>query len=390
MPTATNPITAALAKRCDSWNLRLDKLCFSNSGEAEAKTAALVEVRKCYQQVAEVYFGELNRSTSWLSALQRQHGEARFGFVDLVADSRLLLHLGRANVLENVGLYAERTTGLPIIPGTALKGVISTWACWIDHFNSDGSFRKFTKDSVYRRQFTAEEARLARRILGDDSATGSEHAGEVIFLGGFPITPPYLGLDIVNPHHEADGREKTRLTPNVFLCVEPDSSWRFAFFVRRGAPDASLLLSRTRTWIQEALTQTGIGAKTAAGYGRFRLANASDAVARKRWEQQVAACQAAAAKKAESDAIKAQQQAAAQATLSADYSNDESFKNRVLNKLNPGQLEQLRPEVELLNKAENESRRNNLKALLATKDYKDIRKRLRDKDWFPKDWLPPQ
>jgi hypothetical protein len=31
-----------------------------------------------------------------------------------------------------------------------------------------------------------------------------------------------------------------------------------------------------------------------------------------------------------------------------------------------------------------------LKKLLASRDYKDIRKRLRDKEWFPKDWLPPQ
>lgn len=213
-----------------------------------------------------------NRTLTWLDSLKRQHG-ARFGFVELVADSRLLLHLGRANVLENVGLYADRTTGLPLIPGTALKGVVSTWACWANHFNvADGSFREFHRESTQRRNFDAEEAKLARQILGDDSQTGSEHAGDVIFIGGFPLTPPALGLDIVNPHHESSGQEKTKLTPNAFLCVEPQpvTIWRFAYFVRTGTPDHGNILTQTERWIKEALTQLGIGAKTAAGYGRFR------------------------------------------------------------------------------------------------------------------------
>ncbi len=338
--------------------------------------------------------GRLNehcrRTLAWLTTLKRQHGD-RFGTVELVADSRLLLHLSRANVLENVGLYAERTTGLPIIPGTALKGVVSTWACWADHFNSvDGSFRQFSKDSTQRRNFTAGEAKLAQRILGDDNASGSEYSGEVIFLGGFPTNPPRLGLDIVNPHHKADGTIETRLTPSAFLCVEPGTRWRFAFFVRPGASDASALLARTKAWIEEALTQTGIGAKTAAGYGRFRQPNAADQAAEQQQAAQIAAAQAAAAKQAAVDAEKASQQAIAQAAMKSDYPNPAMFKNLVLDKLSPGLLEQLRPQISLLEKPENAARLDEFKKLLASRDYKDIRKRLRDKDWFPKDWLPAQ
>lgn len=333
---------------------------------------------------------QCRRTLAWLDALQRQHG-ARFGKVELVADSRLLLHLGRANVLENVGLYAERTSGLPIIPGTALKGVVSTWACWAEHFNAaDGSFREFSPDSTQRRNFTAAEPTLAQRILGDDNAGGSEHAGEVIFLGGFPVNPPRLGLDIVNPHFEANGTDKRNLTPNAFLCVEPGTPWRFAFYVRPGVSDSAALLKQTKAWIEEALTQSGIGAKTAAGYGRFRQPNEADRAAQRPAKAQAAAAQAAAAKQAEADAEKAKQHAAAQAVMKSDYPNDATFKNAVLSKLNPGQLEQLRPEIEKLQKAPNQTRCDELKQRLATKDYKDIRKRLREKDWFPKDWLPPQ
>lgn len=330
------------------------------------------------------------RNLAWLTALKRQHGD-RFGTVELVADSRLLLHLGRANVLENVGLYAERTSGQPIIPGTALKGVVSTWACWTDHFNPvDGSFRQFSKDSIQRRNFTAAEAKLAQRILGDDNARGSEHAGEVIFIGGFPTSPPRLGLDIVNPHHKADGTIETRLTPSAFLCVEPGTRWRFDFIVRPGAPDAPALLARTKAWIEEALTQTGIGAKTAAGYGRLRQPSAADQSAQQQQATQIAAAQAAAAKQAAADAEKARLRAIAQAAMQSDYPNAATFKNLVLDKLTPSLLEQLRPQIPRLEKPENAARREELKKLLVTKDYKDIRKRLREKDWFPKVWLPAQ
>ncbi len=391
MLAVTKLVDAVLAKRCDAWHLRLDKLSLERDGGAEAKTEALITARDCYRRNTPIHLKPASgRCLAWLAVLQRQHG-ARFGTLDLVAESRLLLHLGRASVLENVGLYAERTTGLPIIPGTALKGVVSTWACWAEHFNpADHSFRVFDRESTPRRGFSAPEAKLAQRILGDDTSVGSEHAGDVVFLGGFPTSPPSLGLDIVNPHHDANGTDKQNLTPNAFLCVEPSTRWRFAFFVRPGAPDAAVLLAQTKTWIEEVLTQTGIGAKTAAGYGRFRPPSAADRAVEQEQEARDAADQAEAAQAAEAEAKKAQRQAVAQAALKSDYPNPATFRNRVLDKLSPAVLEQLRAEVPLLQKPENEGRRDEIKRLLASKEYKDIRRRLRDKDWFPKEWLPPQ
>lgn len=336
-------------------------------------------------------FAEIcRRKLIWLEQFSKQHGD-RFKTVDLIGASRLLLHLGRSNVLENVGLYADRTTGLPLIPGTALKGVLSTWACWTEHFvSADGSFRPFDRNSSERRNFSAAEAQLARQIFGDDSPTGSDHAGDVIFLGGFPATAPKLGLDIVNPHHESDGKVRTRLTPNAFLCIEPGTLWRFAFFVRPGAPDADSLLDQTSRWVIECLTQLGVGAKTAAGYGRFREPSQHDLAAHAKDLEKAKAAEAASAQQAKEGAARARQQAEALAALRSDYPNDATFKNRVLDKLNPGKLEQLRSEIDALQKIENQSRCEQLKKLLSSKDFKDIRKRLRDKDWFPKEWLPPQ
>jgi len=288
MLAVTQPVEAALKKRCDAWHLRLDKMSFEREGGPEAKTLALQVVCSSYTNQRTSLQTAAQARLQWLDALKRQHGD-RFGEVTLVLESRLLLHLGRANVLENVGLYCDRTTGLPLIPGTALKGVVSTWACWAEHFNpKDGSFREFNKDSTPRRNFTTAEAGLAQRILGDDSSGGSEHAGDLIFVGGFPTEPgrlPRLETDIVTPHPD-NGRG--RILPNVFLAWSGDVLWRFVFLARPGASNAAELLDTTKRWLTEALTTIGLGAKTAAGYGRFRMPTAEEQARIKKLEAELA------------------------------------------------------------------------------------------------------
>jgi CRISPR-associated protein Cmr6 len=382
MLAVTKPVETALKKRCDAWHLRLDKMSFDRNGGPEAKTRALQAVCATYANQRAVLQGTAQARLRWLDALKRRHGD-RFGEVTLALESRLLLHLGRASVLENVGLYCDRTTGLPLIPGTALKGVLSTWACWEGNQKPDGSFNEGN-------HFVTDRQELGRRILGDDSPNGSEHAGDVIFVGGFPTTPPTLGFDIVNPHYDAEGTDKTRLTPNTLLCVEPGTLWRFVFFARSGPADAANLLATTKRWIEEALTQMGIGAKIAAGYGRFRQPAPQDLAAQAEAINAAKAAEANSRQQAEKAAQQARQREAAQAALACDYPQQATFKNRVLARLNPGQLEQLKSEIAILQKPENGLWLEQLKQALASKEYKDVRKRLRDKDWFPKDWLPPQ
>jgi CRISPR type III-B/RAMP module RAMP protein Cmr6 len=155
-----------------------------------------------------------------------------------------------------------------VIPGTALKGVLSTWTCWEANLNEDAGFNEGDAFRPHRSQFNSPDA---KSILGDDSKNGSEHAGLIIFVGGFPAEPlklPRLEPDIVTPHPD-DGRG--RILPNVFLAWAPDTLWHFALFARPGTAAAFDLLKQTECWLTEVLTATGIGAKTAAGYGRFRL-----------------------------------------------------------------------------------------------------------------------
>lgn len=272
MLATLNSIEDALAtqKGSDSWNLHLDKLCFEReAADAGAKNLTLSRIKNSWQHKAAIYLKDAaERQARWLGKLNKQHG-SRFRAILLSADSRLLLHLGRASVLENVGLYSDRTTGLPLIPGTSLKGVINTWAAWDANTTSGGYFNE--GDS-----FVSMRQADARHVLGDNSDAGSQGSGEIIFVGGFPAEPnrlPRLEFDIVTPHPD-NGRG--RILPNIFLAWGSGALWRFVILARPGARDAVKLLDLVEQWLIEALTQVGLGAKTAAGYGRFRLLDADE------------------------------------------------------------------------------------------------------------------
>jgi CRISPR type III-B/RAMP module RAMP protein Cmr6 len=270
MLAVLDPVRDALQKRgtSASWNLQLDKLSFVRGGDTDAKKQALDSARRSYADArTQTHLSDAcNRQRAFRDVLRTQHG-ANYREVTLINCTRLLLHLGRASVHENVGLASERSTGLPVIPGTAIKGIVSTWACWEGNLLTDGAL---PETIAKRDQDRALFSSLAERILGSNAETGSTSAGELVFLGGFPVTPPRLAIDILTPH------ERGNPLPNPFLALDPGTRWIFPFLARPGRSDVDGLLQQSTNWLSEALTQVGLGAKTAAGYGRFRFLTAAE------------------------------------------------------------------------------------------------------------------
>jgi hypothetical protein len=83
-------------------------------------------------------------------------------------------------------------------------------------------------------------------------------------------------------------------------------------------------------------------------------------------------------------------EAAKAAAAVNDYPNDTIFKNRVLEKFAPSRLQEFEKEIPFLRKPENAEALAKLKEWLASRDRKDLRKKLKEKAWFPKEWLPVQ
>lgn len=176
--------------------------------------------------------------------------------------SRLLVNMGHSLVLENVGLSFERISGIPCIPGSALKGVVSNWALW--EANGDAVF-----ETVYNSKSKQEEAniKIKRSELSSELThifggnEGDEVQGKINFYGIFPMEVPKLGIDIITPHQD-------RIVPNHFLAIDPGTIWYVPISYNR-AYDEEMLLNKTENLIESCLKTYGIGSKVASGYGRF-------------------------------------------------------------------------------------------------------------------------
>ncbi len=347
-----------------AWQLLLDKHPFRDGGHGtrlpDQKIHHLTKVVSATRDARTHWGPVLRAKRAWLETLKKQYGDS-FREVPMQNSSRLLLHLGRSSVLENVGLYAERITGLPIIPGTAVKGVLSTWACWEAHYNENtGEISTLGNGSEQRSQF-GTTSNLAKRIFGDNSVRGSTSSAEVVFLGAFPQDSPKIELDIVTPHTDATGQDRSPV-PNPILAIAPDTNWSFVFLAKpRDGSSPTPLLNKVEEWLKECLEQTGMGAKTAAGYGRFH-------------------------------AVQGQQtHETAQAPCSIGDYTEAEFRNSVLNRLGrPQEWQLLKQQINKL--TENPANSDWIPKFIegVQSMQRGRRKDLLGKDWFPLEWYSQQ
>lgn len=166
---------------------------------------------------------------------------------------RLVVGLGGTSVLETT-MTLHRIYGLPIIPGSAIKGMTRAYA-------------ELVAD--------ADQAMITR-IFGPPPESREEQlkAGEVIFVDAVPEPPVTLVVDVMNPHYGEWYMQKHPApadylspVPVPFLTVDRATRFRFGVAARRTGQTA--LVEQAEAWIRQALSDIGVGAKTAAGYGFF-------------------------------------------------------------------------------------------------------------------------
>ncbi len=315
--------------------------------------------------------------------------------------SRLMVDLA-GGVMENANLNLNRY-GLPVIPGSAIKGCARRMALqalhdWCAHpnthddptlpcregFNSPAEMlaaiarifgwveQDWTIDKNRDKKTHVEttwKSDFAWAIQGNSIILkaaqellpkASTFSGTIGFLPSTPNRDPGLELDVVTPHHTEYYKGNNPGAPDTedpvpvyFPAVKPQAAnqhFAFPLIPLARAKEGDLQLAKM--FLSHGLEILGIGAKTHAGYGWFEMIQIT---------------------------IQVDQ---------SDYTNSEIFTNSVIKLLNqPGQYVKLKQEIEKLQKPENAKWLVTLREALRGDDMKKTRKNLREKDWFPKDWL---
>lgn len=176
---------------------------------------------------------------------------------------RLVIGLGNKSVLE-MGIRLDHTWGVPILPGSALKGLASRTA----HLDAGAG-------SGWNRP-----GKDLKQAAGDHNAFlfgTTENSGAVIFHDALWDPESRAGpleLDVMTVHHPAyyqDGHAppSDMDSPNPVSFVTATGKFSIVLEARPGVDPT--WLSTAFQLLAHGLEQHGLGAKTNAGYGRMKL-----------------------------------------------------------------------------------------------------------------------
>lgn len=242
-------LTSERVRRCKNLGLILDKYPQRIAVEkGDGKSQWLKEIEPTSHIDPALGENVYKRWLAMTTAMKAQHFSADI-------DWRMIIGLGGETVLET-DLTLHHLYGLPFIPGSALKGLTRAYVTGeVEGYKSD----KIENDN--------EEI---QRIFGSP-----EKAGTVIFFDAVPVDgKTSFALDIMNPHYpdyyagtKAPTNDQSPV-PITFLTIA-ETSFMFALAPRH--PEYMDDVKLVQGWLQKALQNYGIGGKTSAGYGYFKI-----------------------------------------------------------------------------------------------------------------------
>jgi CRISPR-associated protein Cmr6 len=213
----------------------------------------------------------------WASLVERA---SRF---QLINATRLIIGLGGKGALE-FGITLHHVTGLPFIPGSALKGLARSYALLTLAEAEDVAM-----DAESLKQFDeALSSPDAKHEQGSErwhyqQAFGSQgSAGVCQFFDGVLAeirSETLFTLDVMTPHffsyysssggsapHDADNPN-----PVSYMTISAGNAFGFAIGLRHAADHEGNrdTLKQARRWLKDALQEMGVGSKTSSGYGYF-------------------------------------------------------------------------------------------------------------------------
>lgn len=210
--------------------------------------------------------------------------------VEAVTAGPYAVGLGGPGTLEQ-GCRFHRVFGVVVPTGSGIKGAMRRTllrALGLDQAAQPGSWGKYkpdltldkAKDLLGVDEANAEKLAQWLELFGTTEGAGTLIVHDALLLDGAPNAGgKFLMRDVVTVHHAEyyQGRqhlpkETDEPVPNPFVAVRPGVKYLFAVDFDADAATAEALRPQIRRLLKLTLEETGLGAKTNAGYGRFRVA----------------------------------------------------------------------------------------------------------------------
>ncbi|MEO0200375.1 MAG: type III-B CRISPR module RAMP protein Cmr6 [candidate division WOR-3 bacterium] len=252
---------------------------------------------RSFKGIPQIPLKPIERTENQVLALQNQDYKVVFN-KSLKTAYRLVVGLGSTHVLET-SLTLHHIFGIPYIPGTALKGVVRMVSFW-EIAKEEKKLEDLQKQLYEGKLSSSEnEDRIKHKLLFGTQG----FKGLLVFLDAYPEiseNEEIFELDIMNVHYKSyygDSSGKTppgdweNPNPITFLTVKKGIPFRFyvlfdEFRAKRILEDKDIpekhkgmlegwinnpdnLENLLKGWIESALKEFGVGAKTRLGYGIF-------------------------------------------------------------------------------------------------------------------------
>ena len=253
-----NAVRGELTLGGDNLGLAFDRFVsrVDNPGNREHEIKdKVLEIFSGYKASSHI---ELKKSYSyafnqWKSAIKAQNHTLSF---DIVSLSKVIFGSGNASALE-VGVHLNKPWGVPYISGSSIKGILASF------LRKTGTMSLDSLDYV--------------NIFGGNY-DGKKYSGSIVFNDAwlYPDSDSWFERDIINVHYQKyysgerfpDGMENPKPVQTLAL------SSGISFFVSMQGPD--VLLKYLKDVLEQAFLEIGAGAKTAVGYGRFKVVESEE------------------------------------------------------------------------------------------------------------------
>jgi CRISPR-associated protein Cmr6 len=226
----------------------------------------------------------------------------KIGYEDIFSSKlktayRLVVGLGSGSVFET-SLTLHHIFGIPYIPASALKGVVRSVSFWeiaksqIEkniNFNIEEFQKKLYDENISNSD--TEEIIIHKILFGTQ-----EFKGLLIFLDSYPENNNFgiFELDVMTPHYQKYYTENQtpgdweNPNPITFLTVKKGIPFEFNVLIDKHRlqeieknkiiPEKVIeklknyqeLKNKVKRWLELALKEFGVGAKTRLGYGIFQ------------------------------------------------------------------------------------------------------------------------